>query len=67
MATIYTEDGITRVLDRIMELERKYGSDKIIVLAGNHEDMACNGRWLIGENRFFGLGVDNGDRYILGM
>lgn len=27
------------VLDRIIELERKFGSDKIIVLAGNHEDM----------------------------
>lgn len=31
------------VLDRIMELERKYGSDKIIVLAGNHEEMSCDG------------------------
>lgn len=49
------------VLDRIMELERKYGSDKIIVLAGNHEDMACDGRWPIGEDRFFGSGVDEDD------
>ena len=58
------------VLDKIIELERKYGSDKIIVLAGNHEDMAIDGRWPIGEDRFFGSGVDNDDsddRYILWM
>lgn len=58
------------VLDRIIELERKYGSDKIIVLAGNHEDMAIDGRWPIGEDRFFGSGVDiddSDDRYILWM
>ena len=55
------------VLNKIMELERKYGSDKIIVLAGNHEDMACDGRWPIEEDRFFGSGVDSDDRYILWM
>lgn len=57
------------VLDRIIELERKYGSDKIIVLAGNHEDMACDGRWPIGEACFWGSGVDDDseDRYILWM
>ena len=37
------------VLKRIMELERKYGTDKVIVLAGNHEDMAVDGRWPISE------------------
>ena len=58
------------VLDRIMELEQKYGSDKIIVLVGNHEDMACDGRWPIGEDRFLGSGVDdddNDDYYISWM
>lgn len=44
-----------------MELECKFGSDKVIVLAGNHEDMACDGRWPIGEDRFFGSGVDEDD------
>lgn len=34
---------------------------KVIVLAGNHEDMACDGRWPIGEDRFFGSGVDEDD------
>ncbi len=47
-------------LDRIIEMERSYGTDKIIVLAGNHEDMACDGRWPIGED-------DNDDRYISWM
>lgn len=58
------------VLDRIIELERRFGSDKVIVLAGNHEDMACDGRWPIGEDRFFRSGVDeddNDDKYILWM
>lgn len=40
------------VLDKIMMLERTYGSDKVIVLAGNHEDMAIDGRWPIRASRF---------------
>lgn len=36
------------ILDLIKDLEMKHGSDKVIVLAGNHEDMACDGRWPIG-------------------
>lgn len=58
------------VLNRIMELEHRYGSDKIIILAGNHEDMACDGRWPISEEYFFGSDIDkddNDDRYILWM
>ena len=37
------------VLDQIMKLEKKYGPEKVVVLAGNHEDMACDGRWPITE------------------
>lgn len=58
------------VLDRIIELEYKYGRDKIIILAGNHEDMAMDGRWPIGEDRFFCSGIDkkdSDDKYILWM
>lgn len=39
------------VLDKIMELEKSYGRDKVIVLAGNHEDMAVDGRWPVSEGR----------------
>lgn len=38
------------VLNKIMQLQNKYGSDKVIALLGNHEDMACDGRWPIGGN-----------------
>ncbi len=40
------------VLDLIMKLQRKYGPDKCIALIGNHEDMACNGRWPIAADRY---------------
>lgn len=40
-----------RVLDRIIELQRKYGSDKVIALMGNHEEMALGGSCRISEHR----------------
>ena len=40
------------VLDRIINLQRKYGSDKIIALCGNHERFVLEGTWPINENRF---------------
>ncbi|QSX04780.1 metallophosphoesterase [Sedimentibacter sp. zth1] len=40
------------VLDKIIELQRKYGVDKCMALMGNHEDMACCGRWPIAADRF---------------
>lgn len=39
------------VLDRIMELERKYGTDKVIALKGNHEEMAIEGSWKLSEHK----------------
>ncbi len=39
------------VLDRIIALQRRYGTDKVIVLRGNHEDMAIEGSWRISEHR----------------
>lgn len=57
------------VLDKIMQLQNKYGNDKVIALSGNHEDMACDGRWPIG-----GIGDENtndhgenDDRYLMWM
>lgn len=38
------------VLKKIMQLQNKYGSDKVIALRGNHEDMVCDGRLPIGES-----------------
>lgn len=39
------------VLDRIIALQRKYGSDKVIALMGNHEEMAIEGSWRISEHK----------------
>lgn len=49
------------VLKKIMQLQDKYGSDKVTALLGNHEDMACDGRWPID-----GSGEDD-DRYLMWM
>lgn len=35
------------VLFRIIDLQRKYGSGKVVALMGNHEKMAINGDWAI--------------------
>lgn len=32
------------VLDKIISLQNKWGSDKVIALISNHEDMVCDGR-----------------------
>lgn len=57
------------VLKKIMELEQQYGRDKVIVLAGNHEDMAVDGRWPISADRFAdGIDYDAlDDRYLSWM
>lgn len=39
------------VLKRVMELQRKYGPEKVVALLGNHEEMALDGRWPISEGR----------------
>lgn len=51
------------VLDRIMGLQRKYGSGKVTALMGNHEEMALTGEWPI--ERFAGRG--RADRYLRWM
>ena len=40
------------VLDRIMEMEKKYGREKIVAIRGNHEEMALRGEWHLNEKYF---------------
>ena len=57
------------VLEKIMQLQNKYGSDKVMALLGNHEDMACDGRWPIGgigDGYNYNREEDN-DRYLMWM
>ena len=44
------------VLKKIIELQKRYGQDKVVALIGNHEEMVIDGRWPI-------CGVDNGEIY----
>ncbi len=59
------------VLDRIMRLQRQYGSDKVVALLGNHDDWVVDGTSTIdfmiaGRDRYR---VDDGsdDKYIYWM
>lgn len=36
------------VLEKVIHLQNKYGTDKVIALIGNHEDLVCDGRWPTG-------------------
>lgn len=58
------------VMDKIMSLQEKFGSDKVIALLGNHEEQALDGSWPIGEARF-GTSDDsddsNDDKYLAWM
>ncbi len=40
---IHGGDKPSEVLGKIISLQRKYGSDKVIVLLGNHEEMFLSG------------------------
>lgn len=40
------------VMDKIIKLQEKYGTDKVIALLGNHEEQALYGDWAINEKRF---------------
>ena len=39
------------VLDKIIKLQEEYGTEKVIALRGNHEEMALEGTWPINETR----------------
>lgn len=51
------------VLDKIMLLQQKYGSDKVVALKGNHEEMVLNGDWPIEKD----TGEEIPDKYIVWM
>ena len=59
------------VLKRVMQLERKYETEKVIVLAGNHEDMAMEGSWPISSDKngedYDDPDNDNDEPYLLWM
>lgn len=57
------------VLDRIIGLQQKYGSKKVIALLGNHEEMVCNGWCSISSEHFdYGSSTKQSDRsYIMWM
>ena len=54
------------VLKRVMELQRKYGPEKIVALLGNHEEMVLDGRCPIseGEGGRYDRQAVNEDRYL---
>lgn len=55
------------VLDKIMKLQRKYGTEKVVALMGNHEEMVIEGRAPIQEDWESGLYDSNEDdeRYLM--
>lgn len=55
------------VLNKIMQLQKEYGSDKVIALLGNHEEMACDGRLPIGANEDVCERIEDDSRYLLWM
>lgn len=55
------------VLDRIISLQQKYGSDKVVALLGNHEEMVMNGMWPVSQNEDIECDEAREDRYISWM
>ena len=57
------------VLDKIMRLQQKYGSHKIIALLGNHEEMALDGTWPIqaGRHDYDNEENENDEKYLIWM
>ena len=57
------------VLDKIIDLEKEYGKDKVVALLGNHEEMAMDGMWPIGQRGYERLDYDEADDepYLLWM
>lgn len=52
------------VLDRIIGLQETYGSNKVVALMGNHEEMVMNGMWHITEQEKIEYDEEREKRYI---
>ena len=56
------------VLDRIMRLQRQYGSDKVVALMGNHDEWIVDGTstidFMIGSRDRYRVGDGSDDKYI---
>ena len=52
------------VLDRIIGLHETYGSNKVVALMGNHEEMVMNGMWHITEQEEIEYDEEREKRYI---
>lgn len=52
-----------KVLDKIMDLQSKYGKEKVIALLGNHEASVCEGMSSINMCKIY----DDNDKYIKWM
>jgi serine/threonine protein phosphatase 1 len=63
---IHGYDSYT-VLDRIIGLQNEYGSDKVIALMGNHEEMAMNGMHEITYDEDIECDEVREDRYLRWM
>ncbi|MCM1166617.1 MAG: metallophosphoesterase [Ruminococcus sp.] len=64
---VHGGDKSYSVLDRIIALQQRYGSDKVIALMGNHEEAVLDGYWQIsadGYGRAYEGDVDRDDEYI---
>lgn len=66
---IHGGEGNYQVLDAIINLQKQYGSDKVIALMGNHEEMVVQGRESINIKNYYDYDYgkfkfDNDDYYI---
>lgn len=66
---IHGGEGNYQVLDTIINLQKQYGSDKVIALMGNHEEMVVEGRESINIKNYYDYDYgkfkfDNDDYYI---
>ena len=57
---IHGKDGYG-VLDKIINLQKEYGTDRVIALLGNHEDMVLDGICSINNDNIF---YDGDEKYI---